>query len=163
MKKLFTYIAMFAAAVSCQDMYGPEQTPIKPVASEGIEVSVLNVGDNDVTFVLAPKGEATYYSYLLDMSETPEVLDSTAVLACSYEGVAAETIKWTAATPKDTVTVSKLASNATYQIYAVAGSSMGIPSAVVNTSFKTSDKVAPVLARSSSSNSRSKKLQIQLL
>ena len=57
---------MFAAAVSCQDMYGPEQTPIKPVASEGIEVSVLNVGDNDVTFVLAPKGEATYYSYLVD-------------------------------------------------------------------------------------------------
>ena len=137
---------MFAAAVSCQDMYGPEQTPIKPVASEGIEVSVLNVGDNDVTFVLAPKGEATYYSYLLDMSETPEVLDSTAVLACSYEGVAAGTIKWTAAAPKDTVTVSNLASNATYQIYAVAGSSMGIPSAVVNTSFKTSDKVAPVLA-----------------
>ena len=147
MKKLFTYIAMFAAAVSCQDMYGPEQTPIKPVASEGIEVSVLNVGDNDVTFVLAPKGEATYYSYLLDMSETPEVLDSTAVLACSYEGVAAGTIKWTAAAPKDTVTVSKLASNATYQIYAVAGSSMGIPSAVVNTGFKTSDKVAPVLAK----------------
>lgn len=147
MKKLFTYIAMFAAAVSCQDMYGPEQTPIKPVASEGIEVSVLNVGDNDVTFVLAPKGEATYYSYLLDMSETPEVLDSTAVLACSYEGVAAGTIKWTAAAPKDTVTISKLASNATYQIYAVAGSSMGIPSAVVNTSFKTSDKVAPVLAK----------------
>lgn len=146
MKKLFTYIAMFAAAVSCQDMYGPEQTPIKPVASEGIEVSVLNVGDNDVTFVLAPKGEATYYSYLVDMSETAEALDSAAVLACSYEGVAAGTIKWTAAAPKDTVTVSKLASNATYQIYAVAGSSMGIPSAVVNTSFKTSDKVAPVLA-----------------
>ena len=146
MKKLFTYIAMFAAAVSCQDMYGPEQTPIKPVASEGIEVSVLNVGDNDVTFVLAPKGEATYYSYLVDMSETAEALDSAAVLSCSYEGVAAGTIKWTAAAPKDTVTVSKLASNATYQIYAVAGSSMGIPSAVVNTSFKTSDKVAPVLA-----------------
>lgn len=146
MKKLFTYIAMFAAAVSCQDMYGPEQTPIKPVASEGIEVSVLNVGDNDVTFVLAPKGEATYYSYLVDMSETAEALDSAAVLACSYEGVAAGTIKWTAAAPKDTVTVSRLASNATYQIYAVAGSSMGIPSAVVNTSFKTSDKVAPVLA-----------------
>ena len=143
MKKLFTYIAMFAAAVSCQDMYGPEQTPIKPVASEGIEVSVLNVGDNDVTFVLAPKGEATYYSYLVDMSETAEALDSAAVLACSYEGVAAGTIKWTAAAPKDTVTVSKLASNATYQIYAVAGSSMGIPSAVVNISFKTSDKVAP--------------------
>ena len=146
MKKLFTYIAMFAAAVSCQDMYGPEQTPIAPVASEGIEVSVLNVGDNDVTFVLAPKGEATYYSYLVDMSETAEALDSTAVLACSYDGVADGTIKWTAAAPKDTVTITKLASNATYQIYAVAGSPMGIPSAVVNTSFKTSDNVAPVLA-----------------
>ena len=145
MKKLFTYIALLAAAVSCtmEDMYGPQQTPIEPVASKGIDVTVLSAGDSTVTFVLAPKGEATYYSYLVDMSDEAETLDSTALFSCAYEGVAAGTIKWTAAAPKDTITVKDLAPNTTYQIYAVAGSPMGIPGGVVNTSFKTSDNVAP--------------------
>lgn len=145
MKKLFTYIALFAAVVACQDMYGPEQTPIKPVASEGIDVSVTASADSSVTFTLAPKGESTYYSYLLAEGDKVEALDSTALLSCSYDGVASATFKWTAETPSQTVTVGDLAPNTTYQIYAVAGSSMGIPSAVANTSFKTSDKVAPTL------------------
>lgn len=142
MKKLLLLIPIFLTA--CSEMYGPEQESTAVVNSEGIEIKDVTVTDNSITFTLAPKGEASYYSYLVDQSDAPQVLDSSAVYELGYEGaVATGTIKWTSETPSSPVTVNDLEPNTTYQIYAVAGSPTGVPSKVVVASAKTTDEVNP--------------------
>lgn len=135
---------MVALLVACNDIYGPTEDPTTPVYSDGIEIAVNSVEDNAATFTLTPKGESTYYSYLLDESDAAEKLDSSKVLSVSYKSVAQGTVKWSDNKSKS-VTVNGLQPNTSYVIYAVAGSSTGIPSAVVTATFKTSDKVAPTI------------------
>ncbi len=135
---------MVALLVACNDIYGPTEDPTTPVYSDGIEITVNSVEDNTATFTLTPKGESTYYSYLLDQSDAAEKLDSSKVLSVSYKSVAQGTVKWSENKSKS-ISVSGLQANSSYVIYAVAGSATGIPSAVVTATFKTSDKESPVV------------------
>ena len=144
MKRVLSYIAIAAVATACSEMYGPEQESTAVVNSEGIEITNISVTDNSITFTLAPKGETAYYSYLVDQADTPQVLDSSAVYQLSYDGTVAEgTVKWTSDKNSSTITVEDLDPNTTYQIYAVAGSTTGVPGSVVSASAKTTDGVNP--------------------
>ena len=151
MKRLFTYITMLVLAVACETMYGPVQTPIKGDKAGSITVTVDEVKDNSVTFTVSPASESAYYSYMVQAGNEAAEVDATTLYSNGYKKaagvVASASVKWTAEKSSTTVTVSSLASNTTYQIYAVAGSPMGFPGDVVNTSFKTSDVVAPVMAK----------------
>lgn len=139
-------IALFAAG--CSTMYGPEQISTPVVGSEGIKITVTESGDSSFVMKLSPVGEAAYYSYLVDVADAPEKLDSSLLYSVSYESVAQGTIKWTASEPEATIEIKDLTPNTTYQIYAVAGSVTGVPSSVAVTSVQTSDKVAPYITAS---------------
>lgn len=143
MKKILTYLSIAAVFSACE-LYGPVEDPTAPVYSDGIEITVNSVEDNSATFTLTPKGESTYYSYLLDQSDAAEKLDSSKVLSVSYTSVAQGTVKWSENKSKS-ISVSGLQANSSYVIYAVAGSATGIPSAVVTATFKTSDNESPVV------------------
>jgi len=137
---------MAALLVACNDIYGPTEAPTPVVKSDGIDITVKEVKDSSVTFVLTPKSESAYYSWLVDQSAAAEQLDSSKLYSVSYKSVAQGTVKWADDNSK-TITVKGLAPNTPYVIYAVAGSTTGVPSAVVNIAFKTSDKVAPSLVK----------------
>ena len=149
MKRLFTYISVLALAVSCETMYGPVQTPIAADKGDGIEITVTETKDAEVTFTIAPKSESAYYSYLVELADEPSELDSNSLYTCAYKGedgvVKVGTFKWNAEAPASIVTIKDLQPNTTYQIYAVAGSPMGFLGEVANASFTTSDGVSPVL------------------
>lgn len=142
MKKIVTLISAAALLVACNDLYGPTESATPEVKSDGIDIEVKLVEDDAVTFTLTPKSEATYYSYLVDQSEEVVALDSAKLFSVSYKSVAQGIINWHDSKSK-TLTVSDLEPNTPYVIYAVAGSSTGIPSEVASVTFKTSDKVAP--------------------
>lgn len=147
MKRILSYMAITAVFTACSEMYGPEQESTAVVNSEGVEITGISVTDNSVTFTLSPKGEASYYSYLVDQADAPQALDSSAVYELGYDGAVAEgTIKWTSEKTSSTVTVSNLEPNTIYQIYAVAGSPTGVPSSVVVANARTSDGVNPTPA-----------------
>ncbi len=145
MKKIIVFISILAAAMSCETMYGPVQTPVASDKAEGIEITVNSVADSTVSFTLTPAGEASYYSYLVDAAPEAEVLDSSLLYSVKYTGVAQKAVKWDAEAASTVVELEGLMPNTTYQIYAVAASPMGFVGSVVNTSFKTSDAVAPEL------------------
>lgn len=145
MKKLLVIISMLALAIGCETMYGPEQTPLTPDKTDGIAITVNSVADSTVSFTLAPVGEASYYSYLVDDSPKAVALDSSALIALQYSSVAQGTVKWSAEAPSKVVELKDLMPNTTYQIYAVTASPMGFVSSVAVTSFKTSDKEVPIL------------------
>ncbi len=145
MKKLLVFISMLAVAVSCETMYGPVQTPIEADKAGGITIKVNSVGDNSASFTLTPSEESAYYSYLVDMADAAEELDPSLLYSCKYSSIAQGTVKWTSDAPLKTIKIEDLEPNTTYQIYAVAGSPMGIAGDIAITSFKTSDKVAPVI------------------
>ena len=136
---------MLVLAVACETMYGPVQTSIEGDKAGSITVTVDEVKDNSVTFTVSPASESAYYSYMVQAGDEAVEVDATTLYSNGYKktAVASAAVKWTAEKTSTTVTVSKLASNTTYQIYAVAGSPMGFPGEVYNTSFKTSDTVTP--------------------
>lgn len=146
MKRIFTYITVLTLAVACENMYGPVETPVAPDTAQDIAITVNETGDETVKFTLAPAGEASYYSYLVEKADAASELDPEALYKVSYKDVAQGTFKYTADAKSQTVEVGGLESNSTYQIYAVAGSLMGIPGKVATVSFKTSDTVSPVLS-----------------
>ena len=143
MKRFFTYMTMLTLAVACETMYGPVETPIAPDSAAGVEITVADVTDDSFTVTIAPSGEASYYSWLIDEASAAEELDAETLYAVGYESIGQGTVKWTAEEPSVTFTVEGLDPNTDYQIYAVAGSKMGIAGAVVNKSVKTTDTVAP--------------------
>ncbi len=148
MKKTILYLTIAIIAAGCETMYGPKQVSTPVVNSEGIVISVSDVKDSSFVITLSPKGEASYYSYLVDEDDAPVKLDSSLLYSVSYESVAQGTIKWTASQPDSKITLDGLEPNTTYQIYAVAGSVTGIPSSISVASVKTSDKVAPYVIAS---------------
>ena len=131
MKRILSYMTIAAVLTACSEMYGPEQVSTAVVNSEGIEITGIAVTDNSLTFTLTPKGEAAYYSYLVDQADAPQALDSSTIYSLGYDGAVAEgIIKWTSEKTSSTVTIDELEPNTTYQIYAVAGSPTGVPSSV---------------------------------
>lgn len=136
-------MTMLTLAVACETMYGPVETPIAPDSAAGVEITVADVTDDSFTVTIAPSGEASYYSWLIDEASAAEELDAETLYAVGYESIGQGTVKWTEEEPSVTFTVEGLDPNTDYQIYAVAGSKMGIAGAVVNKSVKTTDTVAP--------------------
>lgn len=136
-------MTMLTLAVACETMYGPVETPVAPDSAAGVEITVADVTDDSFTVTIAPSGEASYYSWLIDEASAAEELDAETLYAVGYESIGQGTVKWTAEEPSVTFTVEGLDPNTDYQIYAVAGSKMGIAGAVVNKSVKTTDTVAP--------------------
>lgn len=142
MKRFFTYIAILALAVACNDeLYGPEETPLTPDAAGSVEIAVSDVTDNSFKVTVTPSGNVAYYSYLVDAAAAKE-LSAETLFKVGYKGVAQGTVKYSAEEPSYTFEV-KADPNTTYQIYAVAGSEMGFVSAVVNKSVLTTDTVSP--------------------
>ncbi|MGM9737656.1 MAG: hypothetical protein ACI3ZT_04485 [Candidatus Cryptobacteroides sp.] len=150
MKKILAYISIVALAAGCE-LYGPDQESTVPVPSKGIDVTVNGVTDESVTFTLAPKGESSYYSYLVAAGEADEV-DPSQVLSVKYKGVAQGTISY-AEKNSAQLTVGNLSPNAYYTVYAVAASTTGIASEVVTATFKTTDGGVPALASFSAADS----------
>lgn len=146
MKRIFTYITVLTLAVACENMYGPVETPVAPDTAQDIAITVNETGDETVKFTLAPAGEASYYSYLVEKADAASEIDPETLYKVGYKDVAQGTFKYAADATSQTVEVAGLESNSTYQIYAVAGSLMGIPGKVTTVSFKTSDTVSPVLS-----------------
>lgn len=143
MKRFFTYIAILALAVACNDeLYGPEETPLTPDAAGSVEIAVSDVTDNSFKVTVTPSGNVAYYSYLVDAAATAEELNAETLFKVGYKSVAQGTVKYSAEEPSYTFEV-KADPNTTYQIYAVAGSEMGFVSAVVNKSVLTTDTVSP--------------------
>lgn len=135
-------------AVACETMYGPVEKSIAPDSAGSIAITVDKVGDNDVTFTLTPSAECSYYSYLVEVGDKKRAVEPASVYNGAYAGDAVKvgTVKWTKDKPSQTITIEKLPNSTQFQIYAVVGSPMGVVGEVVNTSFSTSDTVAPVLA-----------------
>ena len=151
MKRILSYMTIAAVLTACSEMYGPEQVSTAVVNSEGIEITGIAVTDNSLTFTLTPKGEAAYYSYLVDQADASQALDSSTIYSLGYDGAVAEgIIKWTSEKTSSTVTIDELEPNTTYQIYAVAGSPTGVPSSVAVANARTSDGVNPSHASFSS-------------
>lgn len=150
MKKILAYISIVALAAGCE-LYGPDQESTVPVPSKGIDVTVNGVTDESVTFTLAPKGESSYYSYLVADGQAEEV-DPSQVLSVKYKGVAQGTISY-AEKNSAQLTVGNLSPNAYYTVYAVAASTTGIASEVVTSTFKTTDGGVPALASFSAADS----------
>lgn len=143
MKRFFTYISMLTLAVACNDIYGPEEVPVAPDTPAGVEITFSEVMDNSFVVTVTPKGEASFYSYYVDMADAPEVLDAESLYKVKYSSIAQGTVKWSKEEPSYTFTVDEVSPNATYQVYTVAGSPMGIIGEVCTASVKTSDTVAP--------------------
>lgn len=144
MKRIFILFAMLSLAVGCKDLYGPEQTSTAPDKAAGVEISISDVADNSFTVVVAPTGEASYYSYLVEESAQAKTLNASQLYAKKYTGVAQAAVKY-ATSPSTTVKLSSLKPNTTYQVYAVAGSPDGVVGEIVSKSVTTSDGVNPRL------------------
>lgn len=145
MKRIFIFFAMLTLALGCSDLYGPEQAPITPDSAGGVEISISDVADRSFTVTVAPAEESAYYSYLVDESPVAEELNASNLYAKKYTGIAQAAVKYSAS-PSTTINVTGLKPNTTYQVYAVAGSPMGVVGEVAVKSVTTSDGVNPVLA-----------------
>ena len=130
-------------AVACEDLYGPEPTPIAPDKAAGVEITVSDVKDSSFVVTVTPSAQVSYYSWLVDESPKAAALDSAVLYKVGYQSVTQGTAKWTSEATSTTFTVKGLMPNTTYQVYAVTGSVQGHVGSVVNTSVKTTDGIAP--------------------
>ncbi|MBR5300502.1 MAG: hypothetical protein IKU36_09700, partial [Bacteroidales bacterium] len=142
MKRILTYVTMLTLAVACNDLYGPEETPLTPDKAGSIEISISDVTDNSFKVTVSPASESSYYAYLVDEAAAAVELDAAKLYEVKYSSVAQGNVKWTKENPSYTFEVAAKP-NTTYQVYAVAGSPMGNPGDVVVKSVKTSDVVNP--------------------
>ena len=152
MKKLFTYLSVAALmAVACEGMYGPVEAPTAPDQAGSVEIQIDTLGDEALTFTVAPTAaETSYYSYLV--AEGPaQAVDSVSLYQCKYSGLAKGTCK-ASDVPSKTVVLEGLAPNTPYTIYAVAGSPQGIPGSVVVKEVVTTDQVTIAITSFSAPN-----------
>lgn len=152
MKRILTYVTMLTLAVACNELYGPEETPLTPDKAGSIEISFSDVTDNSFKVTVSPAGEASYYSYLVDEADAAVELDAATLYGVGYSSVAQGTVKWTTDAPSYTFEVAAKP-NTTYQVYAVAGSPMGNAGAITVKSVRTSDTVNPELTGYAGSDS----------
>ena len=127
--------------VACDELYGPEETPLTPDTAAGVQISISDVTDNSFKVTVTPSGEASYYSYLVDAADEASELSAAELYEVGYQSVAQGTVNYKE-NPSYTFEVAA-EPNTTYQVYAVAGSPMGFAGEIAVTSVKTSDTVAP--------------------
>jgi hypothetical protein len=143
MKKILTYFALMAAAVSC-NLYGEPEESLKADVSAGVEVTISDVKDSSFVVTVAPKAEVSFYSYLV--STTKATLDPSNLYAVKYKDLAQGCVQWTSETQSKVITMKNLMPNTKYYVYAVAGSKQGNLSEVVVAETQTSDALVPTLA-----------------
>lgn len=141
MKRFIFLLSVLSLTVACEELYGPEETPLAPDTAAGVQVSISDVTDNSFKVTVTPSGETSYYSYLVDESDAAVTLDPETLYKVGYQSVAQGTVEY-AKNSSYTFEVSA-EPNTTYQVYAVAASPMGFAGEVAVKSVKTSDSVAP--------------------
>ena len=144
MKRFILLLSVLSLTVACDELYGPEETPLTPDTAAGVQISISDVTDNSFKVTVTPSGEASYYSYLVDESDAADQLDATTLYEVGYESLAQGTVEY-ASNPSYSFTVSA-EPNTTYQVYAVAGSAMGFAGEIAVASVHTTDSVAPAYA-----------------
>ena len=151
MKKIFTYLTVAALmAVACEGMYGPVEAPTAPDKAGSVEIQIDTLGDEALAFTMTPAAGTSYYSFFVAAGPAQSV-DSVAVYQCKLGGLASGTFK-AADVPTKTIALEGLASDATYTIYAVAGSAQGIPGSVSVKEVTTTDKVTIAITAFDSAN-----------
>lgn len=152
MKRIFTFILMITFLAACETMHGPVEVPTDVVKSDGIGIAISQVKDNSAVIELNPKGEGAYFAYMVAQGDEPHQLDSALLYRLAYSDIAIkqESLEWGVLDGANSMsfTVEKLEPNTKYQVYAVAGSTTGVPSEISIESFTTSDKVAPEFVKS---------------
>jgi hypothetical protein len=147
MKKIiFTIISVILFVSGCVQY--AHENPIKPITGTDIAITFDNakLGDSTFTVTISPNvaegGQCSYYAYFIEEADDYTQLDSMKLYQAGYSGIAKSTVKW-ADNNSITVTVKDLIPNTTYQVYAVAGSEMGIPGLISNASITTPNHLTP--------------------
>jgi len=143
MKKIFSIAIAALALTACAEMYGPKQDSVPALEGQDIDITVKDVKDSSFTVVLAPKGEAAYYSYLVDESSEVEEVDPNDIYEVLYEGVAQGTVKYSKEKPSFTLQLKDLTPDTDYVIYAVAASVDGTVTKVATATAHTTDAGIP--------------------
>lgn len=151
MKRFLAYLSVAAALTAC-NLYGEPEVSTSPLEAEGIDIAVTAVKDSSFTVTLTPKGEAAYYSYLVDNSQEAENLDASKVYSVSYKSVMQGTVCY-AKNPTYTFTVNA-EPNTAYVVYAVSSSKEGNVGELAYVKTATSDSVVPEIVKSAA-NGRS--------
>lgn len=148
MKKIFNFIAAAAALVltvsACSDVFAPAQSSTQPQVAGNVEIIISNVTDYSFDVTIAPKGNAAYYSYLVDNDEYYDGIDAASLYAVKYESVAQGNVKYGAGSESYSFTI-ETEPNTTYTVYAVAGSPEGNVGEVAYKTILTSDNGIPEL------------------
>ena len=164
MKKILTIFAFAALLTGCKDLYGPNPEPQNPVIGKGVTVTVAPAGIKDTGFTaeIIPAEKNVFCSYVLCKESQATDKDPDAVLKCTVAGVkcsltattynaageeldsnTADSGKGTFQADKIVLEFGNLEQNTTYQLYAVAASSTGLPGAVVSAAALTTDSRTP--------------------
>lgn len=148
MKNIYFKIGLAALALIAMAGCEASDNNTESAASVGgseVEISVTNVRDYSFDVTVSPKDEASYYAYAVIASDEAQDLDPSTLYADGYKSVAASSgvFKYSSEVPMKKVSVSKLASNTTYWIYAVAGGKTGDLGTVATASVKTTDTGIP--------------------
>lgn len=123
------------------NLYGEIPESTTPLSAKDIDVTVSAVTDSAFTVTLAPKGEAAFYSYLVDQDDEAYDLSPEEIYFVDYSSVAEGTVCY-AENPTYTFTVDA-EPNSQYWIYAVSSATDGNVGKLTVVGVKTSDGVAP--------------------
>ncbi len=123
------------------NLYGEIPESTTPLSAKDIDVTVSAVTDSAFTVTLAPKGEAAFYSYLVDQDDEAYDLSPEEIYFVDYSSVAEGTVCY-AENPTYTFTVDA-EPNSQYWIYAVSSATDGNVGKLTVVGVKTTDGVAP--------------------
>ena len=163
MKRVLVYFAAVAAVavglVSCSKALAPAEQSTTPLKAEGIDIKVSNITDNSFDVLLTPKGEASFYSYLVDDDlPAPDDMNAESLYGVSYKSAvkavfkvegkdverdAAGTVEY-----KNNKTYSftvKTEPNTNYTVYAVSSSKEGNVGAFSYVQVLTTDEGIPTI------------------
>ena len=148
MKKIFNLIAAATALTltvsACSDVFAPAESSTQPEVAGTVEIIISNVTDYSFDVTIAPKGIASYYSYLVDNDEYYEGIDAATLYAVKYESIAQGNIKYGTGKESYSFTV-ETEPNTTYTVYAVAGSPQGNVGEIAYKTILTTDIGTPTL------------------
>ncbi len=147
MKKVL-YSIMMVAIVLTGCTKWDDAVSEKYADGPSIDIAVTATADSAFTFVITPGAGTTYYSYVVDQADEPEVLDEATLLKGGYSSVSQAVLN-TSTDASFTYNMRKADNtplclpNTTYQIYAVASDDKGMIGVMAIASVKTTDAGAP--------------------
>lgn len=147
MKKVLYSIMMVALVLTGCTKWDDAVTE-KFADGPSIDIAVTATADSAFTFVITPGAGTTYYSYVVDQADEPEVLDEATLLKGGYSSVSQAVLN-TSTNASFTYNMRKADNtplclpNTTYQIYAVASDDKGMVGVMAIATVKTTDAGAP--------------------